>query len=177
MSRIPDIESRDQLPEAQRHHWDDIEASRGSVRGPFKVMLHSPELAGRAAHLGAYVRFETEATVPPHVREMAALITSRLLDCGYEYSAHVKGLLQAGVPESTIQAIRDRHPEALPDEDRWVYELAAQIVEHHRVSDITFQVALGKLGQQGLVELVNTIGYYAFLAAGLNTFQVEPTEI
>ena len=175
MSRIPEVISRQQLPEAQRHHWDEIEASRGSVRGPFKVLLHSPEMAGRAAHLGAHVRFET--SLPAQLLEMTAVITARLLDCGYEYSAHSSALLASGVPESTIAAIRDKRPEALPAEDRWLYELAQQILERHRVAATTFEAASMRLGVQGVVELVGTIGYYAFLAAVLNTFEVEPTEI
>ena len=35
MSRIPDISDRDQLPEGQRRHWDEIMASRGSADAVF----------------------------------------------------------------------------------------------------------------------------------------------
>lgn len=175
MSRIPDITDRDQLPEGLRHWWDDISASRGSVRGPFKVLLHSPELAGRAAHLGTYVRFESEATLPAHVRELAALITARLLDCGYEYSAHRSQAVQAGVSEATLAAI---HAKLAPmGEDGWLFDFVQELLEAHRVSPPTFEAAQQRLGVQGLVELVGTVGYYAFLAATLNAFEVEPTEI
>ncbi|MFI5267697.1 MAG: carboxymuconolactone decarboxylase family protein [Chloroflexota bacterium] len=174
MSRISDVTDRDQLPEGLRHWWDDIVASRGSVRGPFKVLLHSPELAGRAAHLGTYVRFESEATLPAHVRELAALITARLLDCGYEYSAHRSQAAQAGVSSATLAAIDEKRA---PEEDGWLFNFVQQVIERHRVDTSTFEEAQRRLGVQGLVELVGTVGYYAFLAATLNTFEVEPTEI
>ena len=62
MARVPEV-SREDLPPEHRHIYDEIERSRGYVGGPFKVLLNSPEPAGRAAHLGAYVRFES--TLPP----------------------------------------------------------------------------------------------------------------
>src|SRR5262245_33988668 len=41
--RIPAVTDRDQVPEDQRAVWDAIVASRGSVRGPFALLMHSPE--------------------------------------------------------------------------------------------------------------------------------------
>ena len=69
---IPAVTDRDQVPEDQRHVWDAIVASRGSVRGPFALLMHSPEVAGRVAHVGTFVRFESslEATS----RELAAML-------------------------------------------------------------------------------------------------------
>ena len=172
MSRIPDIERREQLPEDQRHCWDEIVASRGSVRGPFKVLLHSPDLAARVAHLGTYVRFESK--LDPHVRELTALITARLLDCEYEYSAHQPQLRAAGAPESTLVAVDQRRPADLPDDERWIYELVEQLLERHRISPETFTTARQRLGDAGLVELTSTVGYYALLAATLTAFEVPP---
>src|SRR5438445_12438218 len=159
MSRIPDIDARDQLPAAQRHHWDDIVASRGSVRGPFKVLLHSPELAGRAAHLGTYIRFES--SLPAHVRELAALCTARIVECGYEYSAHRGQASEAGISPATLEALHNRQPSSMPEEDRWIYDFAEQLLEHHRVTPATFDTAQQHLGLQATVDLVGTIGYYA----------------
>ena len=58
MARLPLITSKDQLATKDHAIADGIIGSRGSLHGPFSVFLHSPEVAGRIAHLGAYVRFE-----------------------------------------------------------------------------------------------------------------------
>jgi 4-carboxymuconolactone decarboxylase len=58
MARTPPITSKDQVPAKDHNIFDSIVASRGAVQGPFTMFLHSPELAGRLAHLGAYVRLE-----------------------------------------------------------------------------------------------------------------------
>lgn len=177
MSRIPDITDREQLPEAQRWAFDEIVGSRGSVRGPFKALLHSPELGSRAGKLGAYLRFESAATLPARVRELSALIGARLLDCGYEYAAHRQLAGEAGVSDAEWSAIRDRRRDGLPEGDRWLYDFVQQAIERHRVDDETFAKARQTLGDQGVVELTGNIGYYAFLAMVLNSFQIEPVDL
>ena len=170
--RIPPITSREQLADDQRSIWDDIVASRGSVRGPFLVLLHSPQIAGRVAHLGTYIRFESR--LDPHVRELATLVTARTLDCEYEASAHESQLRQAGVLETTLSALRDRRIQDLPEDERWIGAFVEQVLVKHRVSDETLREAVRRLGQEGVVELTATIGYYSLLAATLNTFEVSP---
>ena len=174
MSRIPEVADREQLPANQRHVWDDIVGSRGAVRGPFRILLHCPELAARTAHLGAYVRFESHLS--PYVRELAVLIAARLLDCDYEYAAHESQLRQAGASAETLAAVADRSANGLAPEDRWIYALVQQLLQRHRIVPGTFAMAQDRLGTAGLVELVGTIGYYAMLAATLNAFEVEPAD-
>src|SRR5579883_1305718 len=175
MSRIPEVGGRQELPEGERHIWDEITSSRGQVQGPFKVLLHSPPFAQRAAHLGAYVRFESGDHLPPRVRELAVLSTARMLDCGYEYSAHHQMASKVGISEEEVAAITARQPAGL-GEDRWVYDFAEQVIVRHRVADDVFDAAQTRLGLRGVVELTASIGYYCLLAAALNTFGVEPTE-
>ena len=53
MARLPYITSKDQVAAKDHAVFDSIVASRGAVQGPFTMFLHSPELAGRVAHVGA----------------------------------------------------------------------------------------------------------------------------
>ena len=48
---------------------------RGSVRGPFAVLLNSPGAFAAAQGLGAYLRFESP--IPANLRELAILATAR----------------------------------------------------------------------------------------------------
>ena len=95
MSRVPIITSKDQVPADKASVVDSIASSRGQISGPFSVLLNSPEVAGRAAHLGAYIRFES--TLGPADRELAIISTSREFDCDYEWSAHRGLALESGV--------------------------------------------------------------------------------
>ena len=58
MARLPPITGKEQVAETHHDIVDAITRSRGAIQGPFTMFLHCPELAGRVAHLGAYVRFE-----------------------------------------------------------------------------------------------------------------------
>ena len=60
MARLPSITEKNQVPAKDHATFESIVASRGAVQGPFYMFMHSPEVAGRVAHLGAYVRFEGE---------------------------------------------------------------------------------------------------------------------
>jgi hypothetical protein len=48
-----------------------------------------------------------------------------------------------------------------------------EILSGHFVSDETFAAALGEFGEQGLVDLVGSLGNYSMLAMLLNAFQVD----
>ena len=104
MPRITPVRTKDQVEEQYYGVFDAIAESRGEVRGPFSLLMHSPELAGRAAHLGAYIRFE--GALDNATMETAIISAAREFNCGYEWGAHVAMARQAGVPETTIAAIR-----------------------------------------------------------------------
>jgi len=68
MARIPQITDRSQVPEDERHHADSIIASRGGIGPPYNVLLHSPDIAARTAHLAGYSIFESP--MPLDVKEI-----------------------------------------------------------------------------------------------------------
>ncbi len=121
MARLPPITSRDQVPEKDRAAVDSIIASRGALQGPFTMFLHSPELAGRAAHLGAYVRFE--GSLDMRVRVLAAMTVAREFEAVYVWGAQTGGARRLGVPEATITAIRENHSRSIPSQDLGNYRV------------------------------------------------------
>ena len=173
MSRVPQITSRTGVPSDKQHIFDAITSSRGQVSGPFSVLLHSPEVAGRVAHLGAYIRFES--TLSPEQRELAIITTSREFDCGYEWSAHAVLAQQAGVRQDAIDVVANRRPlDALTEDEALIVGYGRELLRDHHVSQETFEAARSRFGDQGVTELTATMGYYSMLALVLNTFEVEP---
>ena len=173
MARLPEVTSRDAVPAEHLAAYDSIAASRGGVRGPFSMLMHSPVLAERTAHLGAYIRFESGLS--PLDRELATLAVAFGLQCEYEATAHVPLAAAAGVSEQALEAIRERGSTAgLPAEQAQVIEFARELLHDHRVNDATFRAVRDRLGDQGTVELAATVGYYAMLACTLNACEVKP---
>ena len=137
------------------------------------MLLNSPEVAGRAAHLGSYLRFES--SLDPVLREIAILTTAREYDCHYEWSAHVVMARDAGVREDAITAIAHRLAlDELTAGERLVIRYGREMLRAKRVSDQTFAAAKDRFGVQGVTELTATMGYYGMLACALNAFEVEP---
>src|SRR5205814_5888968 len=94
---------------------------------------HCPELAGRLAHLGAFVRFE--GSLDMRVRVLAAMTVARELEALYVWGAQTGGARKLGVPEATITAIRENHSRGIPPEDAQIVEFTRQLIRKHRVED------------------------------------------
>src|SRR5713226_6544478 len=85
MARLPPITKKEQVAAKDQATFDSIVASRGAVQGPFTMFLHSPPVAERVAHLGAYVRFE--GSLDMRVRVLAAMTVAREFEALYVWGA------------------------------------------------------------------------------------------
>ena len=172
MPRLTPIISKDQVAPEAHPVVDGIIKSRGALQGPFSLFLHAPELAGRVAHLGAYIRFEGDLDM--RVRVLAAMTVARELDAAYVWGAQTGSARRQDVPESTISAIRERHTREVPADDAQIIDFTRRLIQHHRVDDATVLALRQRFGERGLIELTGTIGYYAMLAMTVNACELEP---
>lgn len=173
MPRLREITSKAELPQDKHPIFDAIAESRGRVGFPFSLLLNSPEVAGRAAHLGAYLRFES--ALPPTHRELAILTAARESDCEFEWAAHTRLGAEAGVRREAIDVIGRRGSLGQLDEDEaLIVGYGRELLRNRRVSDATFEAARARYGDQGVTELTSIMGYYTMLACALNAFQAEP---
>jgi 4-carboxymuconolactone decarboxylase len=171
MARLSPITSKDQVAAKDHAIVDAITASRGALQGPFTMFLHSPEIAGRVAHLGAFVRFE--GSLDMRVRVLAAMTVAREFEAVYVWGAQTGGARRLDVPESTITAIRDKHTRGMPPEDAQIVEFTRQLLQKHRVDDATFKAMQARFGNDELIQLTGAIGYYTMLAMTVNACELE----
>jgi 4-carboxymuconolactone decarboxylase len=171
MPRYEQLEEAKLTPE-QRRIWDECKAGpRGSVPPPVHVWLKSPGLADHAHKLGAYVRFGTPYT--PKQTEIAILVTARYWTAQFEWAAHVRLGLQAGLSQEQIDAIAERRtPEFDDPDDRLIYEFAHGYYQNHRLSEDIYERMRARWGDKGVVDLAGLIGYYSFVSVTLNVFEV-----
>jgi 4-carboxymuconolactone decarboxylase len=172
MARLPPITAVDQVAAKDRHFAEAIAASRGDIAGPFTAFLHSPDIAARVAHLGAYVRFE--GTLDMKVRVLAAMTVAREYEAMYVWGAQTGGARRLEVPETTIAAIRENRSDGIPAADAQVVEFTRQLLRKHRVDDATFKAVQARLGNDELIQLTGAIGYYAMLCMTVNAVEVAP---
>lgn len=164
--------SEDELSPRQRELATRIAGRRGQVRGPFLVWLRSPELCDKVEALGAFVRFES--SLEPRLRELILLIAARHWDAQYSWNAHVDRAVEAGIGRGALDALAQRRAPAFARRDeRAVYAFCTELLERHFVSDQTFAEAGELFGEQGMVDIVGTLGNFSMLGMCLNAFEVD----
>jgi 4-carboxymuconolactone decarboxylase len=160
------------LSPRQREISDRITARRGGTRGPFLVWLRSPELCEKVEALGAYCRFSS--ALDPRIRELSLLIAARHFDAQYSWNAHVGKAAELGVSRSALAELAEhKEPHFGSRDEQIAYEFSTSILHDHFVGDETFAAALGEFGEQGLVDLIGSLGNFSMLAMLLNAFQVD----
>jgi 4-carboxymuconolactone decarboxylase len=171
MARIATIDKKEDLAPQDQKIYDTILQSRGAVGGPWRALLHSPELAQRTMHLGSYVRFES--SLDHRLVELTALVAARELECKHEWAAHIGHAAKAGISPEIVRAVYEKKGvEHFTAEDAQIVSFVRESLRSHRVSETTFQALYGRLGEKRFVELAATVGYYAMLACTLNTFDI-----
>ena len=161
----------DMKPEQRAVYAQTVAGRRGSVPANVLVWLHSPDLAARAQKLGEFVRYDTK--LPPRHSELAILVVARHWSAQYEWAIHAAEATRAGIPESIIDAIRERRPPSFDDPpSRAIFDFTTALVSTGRVPDDLYKAAVHELGVRPLVELVALVGYYTMVALTLNAFQI-----
>lgn len=165
--------TREDLSSDKQGLYDQIAAHRGHVARPFTALLNSPYAAARVAALGDQLRY-VAPTISSEIREIITLTTARILKCQYVWTHHCDSAKQAGVREEVVDAIRDGSPprRLLPKEGVFIH-FARELIEEKRVRDATYSAVEHLLGQQGAVDLIVTIGYYAMLCLAVNALEID----
>jgi 4-carboxymuconolactone decarboxylase len=165
--RLPPIPVDKMTPE-QKRASQEFESGRGyAPRGPFAVMLRSPEVMLRAKAMGDYLRFRN--VLPAPIREMVILVTAREWSQDYEWLHHYRIGLKEGLARATADAIADgRRPEAMSEPEAAAYDFAIELHRRRSVSDATYARALEHFGEQGIIDLIGLNGYYSFNAMMMN---------
>ena len=144
-----------------------LAGERGGTNGPFNVTLRDPEMGDAAQKLGAQLRFHT--ALPNRLNEMAILMTARFWNSQYEWYAHHRGALTAGLSPAVIDAIaQGKRPAAMQPDEEIIYNFASEMLRTKQVSDAAFKAVTEKFGERGAVDLTGVMGYYCFVSMMLN---------
>jgi 4-carboxymuconolactone decarboxylase len=171
MARIELTPEGQRTPEEQAACDEAVAGVRGRVPAPMIAWLRNPELARRGQRLGELLRYQT--TLEPRLSELAILVTARFWTSHYEWFAHKREGLKAGMDPEVVAAIAARRVPALRDgAERAVYDVATSLFQTRRVPDALYRTGVSVLGERGMVELVGILGYYSMVAMTLNTFEI-----
>jgi len=165
--RFPPI-APEAMTDAQHAAMDEIlSGPRKGAAGPFKALLRSPDLMTLVQKLGAYIRFSS--AIPPALNELAILITARHWTAQYEWYAHNRLALAAGLDPDIPPAIaRGERPANLSEDAATVYDFCHTLLKQGAVPDEVFERAQARFGERGVIDLIGACGYYSLVSLVLN---------
>jgi len=144
-----------------------LSGERTSTGGPFNVLLRSPEIGDLAQQVGARVRYHS--SLPNRLNEMAILLTARDWTAQYEWYAHKRLALQAGLNPAIVDAIAaGKRPATMATDEQALYDFQTELLKTKQVSDAAFRAAVAAFGERGVVDLLCNIGYYHLVSMVLN---------
>lgn len=144
-----------------------LDGPRTAANGPFNVMLRSPLMGDLAQELGAQVRFNS--TLPPPLREMAILMAARHWTAQYEWNAHKAAALGAGLDPAIVAALAaGERPKSMQPAEAALHRFCAELLTTKQIGDETFAATKAVFGEQGITEIIFTLGYYSLVSMLLN---------
>ena len=166
--RFKELTPETMTPE-QKKAADAIQAGpRGAgLRGPFNALLRSPDLCDLVQRVGAYVRYSS--SIPPRLNEMAIIMAGRKWTAQYEFYAHRRLAIEAGLKTEICDAIAGgTRPAAMQADEAEVYDFCTELLGTGHVSNGNFKKIADRFGERGVIDLIGAVGYYSLVSMVLN---------
>ena len=173
MPRVAPITGKSDVPVEHHAVVDEVVKVFGNVRGPFSMLLHSPELAERVLPLVTF--FRDRSVVDARLRSVAILAAVREREAAYVWSAQVAAARRNGLAEDVIDLLRAKgDPAKLPQDEREIVTYIRQLMRGNRAEQGVFDALQKRHGTKWLVELTAAANYFALLSGVVNAFEVAP---
>jgi len=172
MSRLSELDIADLAPGQQRA-LDKLRTviSHDGLGGPFSVWLRMPDIGPAIIDLFAVHR--RQGKLEKRLFELMTLVVIRRWSAQFAWWAHGPRAQQLGIAPEIVEAIKTgREPHIARDDEKLVYELTAEIMDNHALSDATCARAKAMFGEEVLIELVFAVGFYNMVGITLSSFDI-----
>jgi 4-carboxymuconolactone decarboxylase len=145
----------------------DLAVSQRGTGGSFNINVRDPDGGRLLFDMGDRVRFHM--SVPDKLKELAIILTARYWGAQFEWLAHRRAAVQAGLSEEKVKAIAEgRRPAAMSADEEAVYNFIAEIFKTKHASDAAFAAVKNIVGERGVVDLMVSAGYYQVVSMLMN---------
>jgi 4-carboxymuconolactone decarboxylase len=171
--RLPPIPPAEWTEAQRRYAQEIIDGPRGALVAPFVPLMRSPELMAHAQRMGEYLRYRS--ALGQRLSELAILVTSRHWSQPVEWTIHAPIALKVGIDASVVEAVaKGERPATMSDDEVAVHDFCIELHRDKAVSDATWQNAVARFGEAGVVDLIGLNGYYALLSMVMNAARTPP---
>jgi 4-carboxymuconolactone decarboxylase len=162
--RLPPLEA-DSLTPHQRAAADQYTASRKHPPSrPYKILLRSPEVMRHLNEVGVYLTYHSP--LRGYLFEFACLMVARDWGSDYVWSVHQLDMERDGIfkPEIAADLRLGRRPRNMTDDEDIVYDFLIEVQKNKSVSEPSYQRALERFGEQGVIDLLAIQALYSMLS-------------
>ncbi len=148
-------------------------ARGGRLLNIYRIMLHSPALAGGWFELNQAVRYKTE--VDGQSRELAMMRVAILNDVDYILGAHSQTYaLKEGLTPAQVDALTEWSASGLfSDQQRALLAYVDAMTRQIDVSDEVFEAVRAHYNERQVVELTMLVGAYNMLTRVLKALKID----
>jgi 4-carboxymuconolactone decarboxylase len=137
------------------------------IHGPMIPLLRSPDVMVAVNSMGNYLEFKT--ALPPKVRELVILLAAREWTQQYVWNSHYKSAMNQNLNPEVVKAVAEgRRPTGMSDQEESAYEFCDELHKNRSVSDATYARVLANFGEQGIIDMISTDGFYSLLSMVMN---------
>ena len=173
--RMPPLTDERCRPIQKKAAAELVAGPRGEVKGPFVSLIRSPEFMRRVQKVGEYIRFV--CPIDKRLNEFAAIIAARHWNQQFEWWAHYRQALEAGLDRKIADAVAEgRRPTGMAEDEEIVYDLLTEVLQNKGASETTYARAVARFGEGGLIDIIGIAGYYALLAMIMNVTRTAVPE-
>jgi 4-carboxymuconolactone decarboxylase len=165
--RMPPI-PLDRMNDLQKKYAEEIiKGPRGALYGPFIPLIRSPELMDRSQKIGEYLRYKS--AIGTKLTEFVIMIVARQWTQQVIWTIHEPISLKAGIRAEVLKAIAEgRRPVGMSEDEDILYNFCMELHSNKNISDVTYDRALKRFGEHGVIDTLGINGYYSMIAMVMN---------
>lgn len=178
MSRLGPL-NPETMDDVLRKEYDSLTRNRGVpvggvFGGPFDAWIRSPEFCHKMREFGGLLWERT--SLDRGIVELAISITAAFWNANVEWS-HAETAARNGIDRSVLDQVQaGQRPTSAREDIGLVYDLTMAFLGNKSLSDALYQRAVALIGERGLVEVADVVGFYTMVAFTTRAFDIEPPE-
>jgi len=172
MTRIRQLK-REEMNSEQIAIYDEIVAKGGRLGGPYTAYIRIPRFMKLNQEMGNYLRSNT---LDPRLRQLAAIIIIRYWGAGFAWAMNAKDAIEQGVSPDIVEAINHgQRPAFNKTDEEAVYDAVNELLSEKAISDETYGRSVNEMGEETLVDLIVTTGFFSMVSMTLVSFNIDPS--
>jgi 4-carboxymuconolactone decarboxylase len=171
MSRIRAL-TPEQMSAEQRQVYEESVSSGLPTGGPYTAYIRTPQFMRLNREMSNYLRSNS---LPGRLRQLLVLRTIKHWGAKFPWVVQVRNSIKEGLEQAFIDAIdQGQLPALTSPKDIAAFQVCTELLQTKQVSDESYKRAVELFGENGMVDIVATTGFFTMVSFTANAFAIDP---